>query len=178
MVRWFLSIVLTVCIILRIYIITRRIIMLKRVATCLIPVLVGAFVGVASTPMEAQSATNGGGLLLHAYFPSDAGCFTTSSYGGIVNNCPSARWLSTSLSVPSGWHTTSVSIFGSNSMCLTVSTNGVGNGANVGANTWTVAGPQTWQTLSTGDRFVWDWSPVVFECLLESGGVVGSFTAL
>lgn len=127
---------------------------------------------------DAQSATNGAGLTLRAYFPSDAGCFSASSYGGISNNCPDQRWLSVSLPVPSGWHTTNVSIFGNNSMCQTVSTNGVGNGANVGAETWTLAGPRTWQTLATGDRFVWDWSPVVFRCLLEGGGVIGSFTAI
>jgi hypothetical protein len=108
---------------------------------------------------------------------SDQGCFSASSYGGIVNNCNDARWISTSLAVPSGWNSTSVSIFGNNSMCMTVSTNGVGNGAHVGADTWTLGGPKTWQTLNTGNRFVWDWSPVVFRCLLEGGGVIGSFTA-
>jgi hypothetical protein len=128
--------------------------------------------------MDAEAATNGAGVALRAYFPGDESCFSGASYGAVVNNCTTARWLLTSLPVPTGWHTTNVSMFGSNSLCRTVSTNGVGNGANVGPDTWTVAGPQTWQTLATGDRFVWDSSPVVFECLLEPGGIIGSFTAI
>ena len=150
--------------------------MFTRIASRLVPVL--ALVGGLGFAMDAHSAANGAGLTFKAYYPSDAGCFSSSSYGAIVNNCPDARWLSTSLPVPGGWHGTNVSIYGNGSMCQTVSTNGVGNGANIGAETWTVAGPKTWQTLNTGDRYVWDSSPVVFRCLLESGGVVGSFTAL
>jgi hypothetical protein len=148
--------------------------MFTRLATCLIPVLAGTL-GIST---DARSATNGAGVVLKAYYPGDASCFSAWSYGGIANNCASARWVSTSLPVPWGFHGTSVSIYGSSSYCHTVSTNGVGNGANVGADTWTVAGPKTWQTLNTGIRYVWDWSPVVFECLLESGGVIGSFTAV
>lgn len=151
--------------------------MFARIATSLTPVLVAALAGVASTPMTAESATNGAGIALKAFYPSDAGCFSGYSYAGVVNNCSTARWISTTLPVPAGWHGTSVSVYGNGSMCHTISTNGVGNGANLGPDTWTLAGPKTWQTLNTGDRYVWDWSPVLFECLLESGGIIGSFTA-
>jgi hypothetical protein len=140
--------------------------------------LLAALVGVASSPITAESATNGAGVVMKPLYPGDTNCFSVNSYSGIVNSCASARWISTTLPVPGGWHTTNVSVYGNNTMCHTISTNGVGNGANLGADTWTLAGPKTWQTLATGDRFVWDWSPVLFECLLESGGVIGSFTAL
>lgn len=148
--------------------------MFSRIAACLIPVLVGGL----AIATDAHAETNGAGLTFRAYFPSDESCFSATSYGAIVNTCTTARWMSASLPVPSGWHDTNVSIFGDNSMCQTVSTNGVGNGADVGAQTWTTAGPQTWQLLDLGSRFVWDTTPVVFRCLLEPSGIVGSFAAL
>lgn len=134
---------------------------------------------VASLGLFATSASanaNGAGFDFRTANPADAGCLSLSSYGGVVNNCSTSKLITASLSVPAGVYATSVSIFGSNSYCQTVSTNGVGNGANVGAATWTVAGPPTWQTLNTGSRSVWSWSPVVFRCYLESGGVIGSFS--
>ena len=151
--------------------------MFDRIATCLTPVLLGALAGVVSAPMTAESATNGAGVALKAYYSSDDSCFSGYSFAGIINNCTTARWVATTLPVPAGWHSTSVSLFGNSSFCHSVSTNGVGNGANVGPDVWTTAGPKSWQTLNTGDRYVWDWSPVVFRCLLESGGIIGSFTA-
>jgi hypothetical protein len=150
--------------------------MLKNIVTRLLPALaIAAVFGFSA--QEAQSATNGAGFAFHANYPGDAGCFQVSSYGGIVNTCASAREITVSLPVPEGWHNTTISIYGSGSWCQTVSTNGVGNGANIGAQTWTTAGPKTWQTLNLGDRYVWNWSPVVFRCGLEAGGVIGSFTA-
>jgi hypothetical protein len=128
--------------------------------------------------MTAESATNGGGVALKALYPGDASCFSGYSFAGVINNCTTARWISTTLPVPTGWHGTNVTVYGNGTMCHTISTNGVGNGANLGADIWTLAGPKNWQTLNTGDRYVWDWSPVLFECLLESGGIVGGFTAL
>ena len=86
--------------------------MFARIATCLTPVLLAALAGVASTPMTAESATNGAGVALNAYFPGDAGCFSGTSFAGVINNCSTARWISTTLSVPPGWHATSVSIIG------------------------------------------------------------------
>ncbi|WP_164013881.1 hypothetical protein [Pyxidicoccus trucidator] len=126
---------------------------------------------------SAGAAVNGAGFDFRAMNPADAGCLVRSSFGGVVNNCSTSKEVTASLSVTTtGVHPTSISMFGSNSWCQSVSTNGVGNGANVGAFTWTVAGPQTWQTLNTGDRTVWSWSPVVFRCSLEAGGIIGSYT--
>jgi len=152
--------------------------MFARIATCLTPVLLASLAGVASTPLTAESATNGGGVVMKALYPGDASCFAVNSWSGIVNNCATARWISTTLPVPTGWHGTNMTVYGNSTMCHTVSTNGVGNAAHQGPDTWTLSGPKNWQTLNTGDRYAWDWSPVLFECLLESGGIVGGFTAL
>lgn len=126
----------------------------------------------------AGAAWNGSGSQMKAYYPNESDCLVTNSYAGIINNCTYSVYVNATLAVNTEtWHATSVSMYGSNSWCQTVSTNGVGNGANLGATTWTVAGPKTWQTLNTGSRYVWSWSPVLFWCLLEPGGVIGSFTA-
>jgi hypothetical protein len=147
---------------------------MKRILA-LVPVIAlgvfGTFIG------DVPAAVNGPGIVFKAAFPEDAGCLSVSSYGGIVNNCATARWVKAALPISEGWHPTSVSIYGNSSMCYTVSTNGVGNGAHIGADTWTLAGPKAWQTLNTGDRYVWSWSPLLFSCLLESGGTIGSFSA-
>jgi hypothetical protein len=141
-----------------------------------IKMLVAVCAGVLA--VSAQAAWNGSGSQMKAFYPSDAGCIRTNSYAAVINTCSYAVYVNATLPVASeGWYNTSVSLFGSNSWCQSVSTNGVGNGANIGANTWTVAGPQTWQTLNTGSRYVWSWSPVLFWCLLEPTGQVGSFTA-
>jgi hypothetical protein len=135
---------------------------------------VGALAG------SAISGVNGPGVDFKAAYPADDACFqlSGSSYAGITNTCSTARLIVATLPITNeGWHPTSVSLFGSNSWCQTVSTNGVGNGAHVGPATWTTAGPQTWQTLNTGDRYVWSWSPLAFRCVLEPGGVIGSFSA-
>lgn len=138
-----------------------------------------AIAGVAVLVTNADAAWNGSGSQMKAYYPSDAGCVRTNSFAGIINTCSYSVYVNATLPVqPEAWHATSVSIYGSNSWCQTVSTNGVGNGANLGSETWTVAGPQTWQTLNTGSRYVWSWSPLLFWCYLEPGGSVGSFTAL
>jgi hypothetical protein len=115
---------------------------------------------------------------MKAYYATDAACFSSFNYGAVINTCPTARWLSTSLSVPAGWHSTSVSIFGNNSYCHTATTNNVGMPYSIGPDVGTLTASRDWNSLDTGDRFVYDWSPVVFECLLESNGVIGSFSAL
>jgi hypothetical protein len=137
-----------------------------------------ALAAVGSLAGSAFSQVNGPGIDFKAVYPGDAACFQVNSYGGIINTCTTARLIQASLPITSeGWHSTSVSLYGSNSWCQTVSTNGVGNGAHVGALTWTTAGPQTWQTLNTGDRYVWYWAPLAFRCVLEPNGVIGSFSA-
>jgi hypothetical protein len=156
----------------------REIVMLTCVARCLIPATIGAVVALAKVQTDAHSATNGAGLIMKAYYATDAACFSSFNYGAVINTCPTARWLSTSLSVPAGWHSTSVSIFGNNSYCHTATTNNVGMPYSIGPDVGTLTASRDWNSLDTGDRFVYDWSPVVFECLLESNGVIGSFSAL
>ncbi|WP_347985792.1 hypothetical protein [Methylomonas sp. AM2-LC] len=129
-----------------------------------------------ANPAFAQS--NGPGNALHAAYPSTANCITTSSYAGVTNTCGYPVLVVGSLQVATGWHSTSVSIYGNNSNCQFLSTNGVGNGSNLGPVTYTLSGPKTWQTLNTSSIYVWDWSPLIVRCSLESGGIIGSFTAI
>lgn len=134
--------------------------------------VVGALAG------NAISGVNGPGFDFKAVYPGDAACFQVSSFAALTNTCSTARLVQATLPITSeGWHPTSVSLFGSNSWCQTVSTNGVGNGAQVGPTVWTTAGPQTWQTLNTGDRYVWASTALTFRCVLEPGGVIGHFNA-
>ena len=134
--------------------------------------VVGALAG------SATSGVNGPGFDFKTVYPGDAGCFQVSSFAGLTNTCSTARLIQATLPITSeGWHPTSVSLYGSNSWCQTVSTNGVGNGAQVGPTVWTTAGPQTWQTLNTGDRYVWSWAALTYRCVLEPGGTIGAFYA-
>jgi hypothetical protein len=151
-----------------------RVKMTNRIASYLIPVIAAATLGVAVE--DAHSGINGPGVVLKAAFPGDAGCLARHSYGGLINNCGYAVEVVGFLPVISeGWHPTSVSLFGNNSWCMSVTTNGVGNGANIGPDIWTSAGPKTWHTLNTGDRFVWSWAALTYRCGLEPGGIIGEY---
>lgn len=148
--------------------------MLNRTAKYLVPVAVLTTLGIAAN--DAHSGVNGPGIVLKAAFPGDAGCLSRTTFADIRNNCSYPVEVAGFLPVLSeGWHNTSISLFGSNSWCQSVTTNGVGNGANVGAVTWTTAGPQTWQALNLGDRFVWASAALDYRCGLEPGGVIGEY---
>jgi hypothetical protein len=130
-----------------------------------------------ANPVFAQ--TNGAGIDLHAAYPSAASCITTSSYAGVTNTCSYSVLVEGTLQgLATGYHTTSVSIYADNSSCQFLSTNGVGNGSFLGPVTYAVSGPKSWQTLNTGSIYVWSWSPLIVRCTLESGGIIGSFTAI
>jgi hypothetical protein len=136
--------------------------------------VLGGFAG------SAGAAVNGPGIHFKAAFASDASCFSrySPSFAGLINNCASSREIIATLPLTQvGWHPTSVSIYGNNSWCQSLSTNGVGNAAQVGPEVWTTAGPMNWQTLNLGDRYNWGWSPLVYRCWLQSGGIIGSFSA-
>ncbi|MGC4070353.1 MAG: hypothetical protein QM784_37955 [Polyangiaceae bacterium] len=136
-----------------------------------------AALGIVSASSDAFSLV-GPGVAMHTSFGSQQGCVSRSSYGGIVNNCSYAVEVSGTLDVTqNAWHPTSVSIYGNSSWCQTVTINGVGNGAHVGAQVWTSAGPKSWQTLDLGSRYVWADMGLVFWCGLEPGGVIGNFRA-
>src|ERR1041384_5560006 len=145
---------------------------MKRFAA-LIPVL--AAVGLAVVADDAHSTVNPG-ISMKAAFTGDAGCLSRfTGYADLINNCGYAVEIAGWLPVATeGWHPTSISLFTNNSWCQSVSTNGVGNGAQVGAVTWVTAGPRSWQTLNLGDRYVW--AGLAFRCVLEPGGVVGAYT--
>jgi hypothetical protein len=149
--------------------------MLNRITRYLVPA--AALMTLAVAANDAHSGINAPGLVLKAVFASDAGCLSVNTgYADIKNNCAHAVEVEGTLPVLSeGWHNTSVSLFANNTWCQTISTNGVGNGANLGTVTWTTAGPRTWQTLNLGDRFVWSWAALSYHCGLEPGGVIGEY---
>ncbi|MBN8469567.1 hypothetical protein JYJ95_23945 [Corallococcus exiguus] len=117
------------------------------------------------------------GIAFKAAYAGDTSCFNVHSYSGIRNDCTTARTVIVSVPMWTvGNHPTAVSIYGNNSWCDTTTVNGVGNGANLGATTYTVAGPMTWQTLNTGTRYVWEDTAIVFTCGLQAGGIIGAFS--
>jgi hypothetical protein len=150
---------------------------MNRITTSLVSVITFATIGLAAH--DAYSGINAPGLALKASFPGDAACLSPNTgYADIRNNCSYAVEVSGTLPVLSeGWHDTSITLFGSSSWCQSVSINTVGNGAQVGAPTWTTAGPPTWQTLALGSRYVWAWAALDFRCVIEPGGVVGEFAS-
>ena len=125
---------------------------------------------------DAQSSSNAPGIVLKAAFASDAGCLSRTTYADIRNNCSYAVEVAGFLPILSeGWYPTKVVLYGNSSWCQSVSTNGVGNGAHIGAVVWTTAGPDSWQVLNLGDRYVWSWAALTFRCGLEPGGHIGEY---
>jgi hypothetical protein len=107
-----------------------------------------------------------------------AGCLKQHSFGGIRNDCSDAVMVVGSAVVPEGSHSTYVEMFGNSSWCQAVSTGGNANSASKpGSVVWTSSGPDAWSRLNTGDVFVYWNSTLVFQCLLESGGIIGSAVA-
>jgi len=148
---------------------------MNRIASYLAPVIAAATLGVVSN--DAHSGVNGPGLQFKTAFASDAGCLSRNTgYADIINNCTYAVEIGAALPVLSeGWHNTSVWLLGSNTWCQSVTINAVGNGAQVGPATWTVAGPPTWQVLNLGSRFVWANTSLEYRCVLEPHGVIGEY---
>jgi len=138
------------------------------VGTSLGLTLVSAVAGAAAIPGATFQAAQGG----------NAGCLNRHSYGGIRNDCSYSVEVVNSIVVPDGWRQTSVNIYGNNSWCQSVGTGGNANSSSTpGPIVWTLAGPDAWNTLNTGDRPVsWN-TPLVFTCMLESGGIIGSAIA-
>jgi hypothetical protein len=126
---------------------------------------------------EAHSSSNAPGSELHAAQGGNAGCLSRhTGYADVRNNCAFAVEVEGFLPIlAEGWYPTRLVLFANNSWCQSVTTNGVGNGAHIGPATWTTAGPQTWQVLNLGDRFVWAPSALAFRCVLEPGGVIGEY---
>ncbi|RKH56151.1 hypothetical protein [Corallococcus aberystwythensis] len=117
------------------------------------------------------------GAAFKAAYASDAACFSVYSFSALTNTCTTHRLAIATVPMWTvGYHPTTVQIYGNNSSCETTTVNGVGNGANLGAPTYTVAGPMTWQTLNTGDRYVWEDFAIVFRCNLQPNGILGGFT--
>jgi hypothetical protein len=150
--------------------------MKNPIVSSLLPMItvatLGAFAG------SAEAAVNGPGFEFKAVTANDVSCFSRSSYGGLVNNCSTAKEVTATLPITAeGWYATTVTVYGSNSWCQSVSTDGFGNGAHVGPAAWISGASKTWLTLDTGSRYVWATTPLVFRCWLESGGIIGQFSA-
>ena len=141
-----------------------------------------ALAGLATLGVQDSTQASEGlpGLSMKAASAADAGCFSRNpgNYASIQNNCATAREIQGFVQLPSGGtYNTRISIFGNNSWCQTVTINGVGNGAQVGPATWTTAGPQSWQTLNLGARFIWTDMSISFRCVREPTGIIGNFNA-
>ncbi|MEH1936796.1 MAG: hypothetical protein V7L14_24450 [Nostoc sp.] len=140
--------------------------------------LVSMLAGVISLVANQALAVTGPGASMKNSFPQDNSCLSTSSYGGIVNNCTYSVQVVGTLQLSTGYHATSIyQIYGNNSWCQTASINGVGNAASFGAQVYTTSGPKVWQTLNLGNLYVYDGTGVIFRCSLEAGGIIGTFTA-
>ncbi|MEH2222318.1 hypothetical protein [Nostoc sp.] len=145
--------------------------------------LVSMLAGVISLVANQALAVTGPGATMKNSFPQDNSCLSTSSFGGIINNCTYSVQVVGTLQLSPGSHPTSVRLYGSNSWCQTVSINGVGNGASIGSQVYTTSGPKDWQTLNLGNLYVYDGpdgnseTGTLFRCSLEAGGIIANFTA-
>ncbi|MEH1947680.1 MAG: hypothetical protein V7K77_12125 [Nostoc sp.] len=139
--------------------------------------LVSMLAGVVSLVANQALAVTGPGATMKNSYPQDNSCLSTSSYGGIINNCSYSVQVVGTLQLSTGSHPTSISIYGNNSSCQTLSINGVGNAAFVGSIIYTTSGPKVWQTLNLGDLYVYEGTGPIFSCSLEAGGIIGNFTA-
>ena len=145
---------------------------MHRLVTPLLPLAVlvsgGLFVS------DASSSTSPG-TDFQAGYAGDVGCISQTNYGAIYNHCATAREVVAAVEVQPGWHPTYVSIYGNSSWCHTVTTDGNGNAPHIGPDVWTTAGPDSWQTLNTGNRYVWAGTALVVRCGLEPGGQISLF---
>ncbi|MEH2352546.1 hypothetical protein [Nostoc sp.] len=145
--------------------------------------LVSMLAGVVSLVANQALAVTGPGATMKNSFPQDNSCLSTSSSGGIINNCTYSVQVIGTLQLSPGFHPTSVRIYGNNSSCQTLSINGVGNTARSSSLVYTTSGPKDWQTLNLGSLFVNDGpdgnseTGTLFRCSLEAGGIIGNFTA-
>ncbi|MDM9583803.1 MULTISPECIES: hypothetical protein [unclassified Nostoc] len=145
--------------------------------------LVSMLAGVISLIANQALAVTAPGATMKNSFPQDNSCLSTSSYGGIINNCSYSVQVVGTLQLSPGSHPTSVRIYGNNSSCQAVSINGVGNGFSFSSLVYTTSGPKDWQTLNLGSLDVNDGpdgnseTGTLFRCSLEAGGIIGNFTA-
>ncbi|MDZ8034220.1 MULTISPECIES: hypothetical protein [unclassified Nostoc] len=145
--------------------------------------LVSMLAGVVSLVANQALAVTAPGATMKNSFPQDNSCLSTSSYGGIINNCSYSVQVVGTLQLSPGSHPTSVRINGNNSSCQAISINGVGNGAAFSSLVNTTSGPKVWQTLNLGNLSVFDGpdgnseTGTLFSCSLEAGGIIGNFTA-
>ncbi|MBN3949735.1 MAG: hypothetical protein V7K14_11585 [Nostoc sp.] len=139
--------------------------------------LVSMLTGIISLVANQALAVTAPGATMKNSYPQDNSCLSTSSYGGIVNNCTYSVQVIGTLQLATGYHATSISIYGNNSWCQTDSINGVGNASFVGSQVYTTSGPKVWQTLNLGNLYVYDGTGTIFRCSLEAGGYIGNFTA-
>ncbi|MEJ6482314.1 hypothetical protein N0Y54_13455 [Nostoc punctiforme UO1] len=140
--------------------------------------LVSMLAGVISLVANQALAVTAPGATMKNSFPQDNLCLSTSSYGGIVNNCNYSVQVVGSLQLSTGYHAASISIYGNNSWCQTASINGVGNASWMSFQIYTTSsGSKSWQTLNLGNVHVYDDTGTIFRCSLEAGGYIGNFTA-
>ena len=149
----------------------------KTLSIAIAIALAAGIATVGSSHSASADEVKSTGLEFKAAYASQASCLSRSgsSYAGVQNTCSYrvevVAWIPI---VTAGWKDTSVFVFGNNTWCQTVATNDVGNGANIGSTVWTTAGPETWQSLNTGSRYVWSWSPLLVRCGLDAGETIGA----
>jgi len=142
--------------------------------SCLVSMLTGAITLVAGQAL----AVSGPGATMKNANSKDNSCLSASNYGAITNYCSYPVTVIGSLPVSEGLYSTSVSLFGNNSSCNTQSTNVFGNSYSLGSDVFTQAGPQHWETLNLGNRYVLYNTTLIYSCNLESGGIIGNFIAV
>jgi hypothetical protein len=109
-----------------------------------------------------------------------ASCLVSPSAGVLRNDCPGVQEIVATLpNLPAGPHATSVMLFGTVlSACRSMTIGPQGGGVEVGPLTASPIPGMSWRTIDTGIRnSLFGTVPIVFRCMLESGGMIGSFRA-
>ena len=138
---------------------------------------------ISAAPESAQAlewqASNGTGMAMQPLYPADAYCFQNITYAAVTNTCPTPRYLvsaeiyNETLYVP-----TKVNLKGTQaSWCRTMTSNGVGNAAELGTPVSATGTSLTWQLLDTGSRHMTSQTALVFLCYLEPNGIIGQYYA-
>jgi hypothetical protein len=131
---------------------------------------------------DASANVNAPGLAFHGAYPWDEACLhrSSASFGSVRNVCSTnvmvVAWLP--VTTP-GWYSTSVYAHGAGATwCASYTLDWLnGNVMHMGEMTWHSPGPMAWQSLDTGDRYVWSNTPLMFRCLIEPDGHLGAFHA-
>jgi hypothetical protein len=129
-------------------------------------------------PAFAAGTQSFSGFHFRPASPADAGCFSRYNYGGLRNDCSTARTvIATVPHMGSGWYSTSVTVLGNNTWCRSLSIGDKGDYANGSTSpAWTISGPMTWQNLNMSLVGIFNNTnqSILVECGLQSGGVIGS----